>query len=84
MKEEVKKTLNFESLTKNAIKASLILIVQFARYDEQNIVIGKASIPFRSETFTLLPKNQSSIDKMIVKSFNRHSNLIEEFINNGS
>ena len=84
MKKEVRKTLNFESLTKNAIKASIILIVQFARYDEENIVIGKASIPFRSETFTVSPKNQIDTERMIDKSFDKHQNLIEEFINNGS
>ena len=84
IKKEMRKTVYHEALIKNMIKASFIFIVQFVKYDEQNIVIAKASIPFRSKTFSFVSKDAHNIKRSIKKALSEHLNSIEEFINNGS
>lgn len=84
IKNEIKKTVYHEALRKNMIKTSFIFICQFVRYDEQNTIIAKATIPFRSKTFSFISKDVYSIKKYIKLSLSEHLNNIEEFINNGS
>ena len=76
IKKEMRKTVYHEALIKNMIKASFIFIVQFVKYDEQNIVIAKASIPFRSKTFRFVSKDAHNIKKSIKKALSEHLNSI--------
>jgi hypothetical protein len=84
VKNEIKKIVFHETAVKNAIKFSIIFIAEMKMLDNMNVVISKAIIPFRSQTFTATPLDKYKINKNIRKAMQDHSDKIETFINNGS
>lgn len=84
IKKEMKKIIRHETAKKNTIKYSIIFIADLNMFDNRNNIISKATIPFRSQTFTSAPIEKGRIKRNINFALEEHANRIESFINNGS
>ena len=84
IKKEIKKVIYHEAAKKNIIKYSIILIADLKMLDNTNDIISKATIPFRSKTFTSVPLEKNRIRESIEIAMQEHTNKIEAFIQNGS
>ncbi len=84
IKNEIKKVIFHETAKKNIIKYSIILIADMNMLDNKNDIISKATIPFRSKTFTSVPLEKNRIKKSIEVAMQEHTNKVEAFIQNGS
>lgn len=84
LKSEMKKILLYEALQKNSLKFSSIFIVNMVMMDSNGEIVVRASIPFRSPTFSCTSTNSKRIGKLIQYCITDHLGKIEEFINNGS
>jgi len=84
MKNEIKKIILHETSQKNVVKFSLVLIAEMVMHDSENNISSRASIPFRSKTYTVSSLDKKNIQKKIEIAMLEQSNRIDEFINNGS
>lgn len=84
IKKEIKKIIRHETAKKNTIKYSIIFIADMNMFDMKNQLISKATIPFRSQTFTSAPIEKGRIKRNIKYALEEHANRIESFLNNGS
>ena len=79
MKDEIRKIIHHEISQKNVVKFSIILIAQMVTNDDT-----KASIPFRSKSYTATAIEKENIKKKIESAMLEQSNKIEDFFNKGS
>lgn len=84
LKNELKKVILFEALRKNSVKFSTIFIANMVMTGPDGEYIAKASIPFRSPTFSCISTHHKNLDRLIRYCINDHLAKIEDFINNGS
>ena len=84
MKNEIKKIIFHETSQKNVVKFCLVLIAEMVMHDSENNISSRASIPFRSRTYTASSIDKKNIQKNIEIAMLEQSNRIDEFINNGS
>ena len=84
LKIEMKKVILHEALRKNSIKFSSIFIANMVMMGSEGECLAKASIPFRSQTFSCTSTSHKNLDRLIRYCINDHLGKIEEFINNGS
>lgn len=84
VKQEIRKTIYHETAKKNNLKFCLIFLAEMNMFDGNNFLISKATIPFRSNTFTAVPLDKRKVKKNIEIALQQHANTIESFINNGS
>lgn len=84
IRREIRKTIYHETAKKNNLKFSLIFLAEMNMFDGNNLLISRATIPFRSTTFTAVPLDKIKIKKNIASAMQQHANTVESFINNGS
>lgn len=84
IKNEIKKIIYHETSQKDVVKFSLVLIAEMVMHDSENKISSRASIPFRSKTYTASAIDKNNIQKNIETAMSEQSNRIDEFINNGS
>ena len=84
IKNEIKKVIYHEAAKQNIIKYSIILIADMNMFDNNHQLISKATIPFRSKTYTSAPLEKNRIRKSIEHALLEHAEKVESFIQNGS
>ena len=84
IKKEIKKVIYHEAAKKNIVKYSIILLADMNMLDNKNDLVSKATIPFRSKTFTSVPLEKNRIKESIEIGMQQHTDNIEAFIQNGS
>ena len=84
IKNEIKKVIYHESAKQNIIKYCIILLADMNMFDSKNELISRATIPFRSKTYTSAPIEKSRIKKNIENAMLEHSEKVESFLHNGS
>lgn len=84
IKKQIKKVIYHEAAKKNIIKYSIILVADMNMLDNKNDLVSKATIPFRSNTFTSVPLEKNRIKENIEIAMQQHANSVEAFIQNGS
>jgi hypothetical protein len=84
IKNEIRKIIFHETSQKNVIKFCAILIAEMVMHDSENNIVSRASIPFRSKTYTASALDKQKIKINIQNAMLEQANKIDEFINNGS
>jgi hypothetical protein len=80
IKNEIKKVFYHKTAKQNIIKYCISLRADMNMFDSKNELISRATIPFRSKTYTSALIEKSRIKKNIENAMLEHSEKVESFL----